>query len=170
MCPLQSQKRSVQNEKCGRCKSREDSPLESECFPEHVPIPERPEPEHVHVIRKSGPTAEDDAGKEDEKEKETTATARPCRMRRRPVNRLWHCSTPFSLTSYSYPHNTPSASAGRLMAPSHRTVAPTLLGWWSIWSNGTPREPERKSAISRRRRWICFKPTIGQGPSANCRM
>src|SRR6266851_8047640 len=125
MCPLQSQKRSVQNEKCGRCKSREDSPLESECFPEHVPIPERPEPEHVHVIRKRGPTAEDNAGKEkeDEKEKETTATARPCRMRRRPVNRLWHCSTPFSLTSYSYPHNTPSASAGRLMAPSHRTVA-----------------------------------------------
>jgi len=28
----------------------------------------------------------------------------------------------------------------------------------------------RKSAISRRRRWICFKPTIGQGTSANYRM
>ena len=64
MCPLQSQKRSVQNEKCGRCKSREDSPLKTQCFPEHVPIAERPEPEHVHVIRQRGPTAEDDAGED----------------------------------------------------------------------------------------------------------
>jgi hypothetical protein len=97
MRPLQRQKRSVQNEKCGRCKSREDSPLQAQCFPEHVPVAERPEPERVHVIRQRGPAAEEDAGKDGENEKETTATARPRRMRRRPVYGigLGHYSTPF---------------------------------------------------------------------------
>ena len=28
----------------------EDSPLKAQCFPEHVPVAERPEPEYVHVI------------------------------------------------------------------------------------------------------------------------
>jgi hypothetical protein len=63
MCPLQSQERPVQNEKCGRGKSREDSPLKTQCFPEHVAEAERPEPEQVHVIRQSGPTAEEEGGK-----------------------------------------------------------------------------------------------------------
>ena len=92
MRSLQSQERSVQNEKCGRRKSREDSPLKAQRFPEHVPVAERPEPEHVHVIRQRGPTAEDDDGKDGENEKEATA-ATPRRMRPRPVNGLGHCST-----------------------------------------------------------------------------
>src|ERR1019366_6279862 len=125
MRTLKSQERSEQNEKGGRCKSREDSPLKAQCFPEHVSVAERLEPEHVHVIRQCGPAAEDDAGKDGENEKETTATARPRLMRRRPVNGLGHCSTPFSLTPYSYPHNTPSAAASCFMArPSpHRCTA-----------------------------------------------
>src|SRR6266851_4130556 len=96
MRSLQSQERSVQNEKCGRCKSREDSPLKAQCFPEHVSVAEPPEPEHVHVIGQRGPTAEDDADKDGENEKEAAAT--PRRMRRRPVNGLGHWSTPFSST------------------------------------------------------------------------
>jgi hypothetical protein len=93
MCPLQSQERTVQNEKCGRCKSREDSPLKTQCFPEYVPVAERPEPEHVHVIRQRGPTAEEDARKDGENEKEAAATPRRMRPRmvRRPVNGLGHC-------------------------------------------------------------------------------
>jgi len=96
MRPLQRHERSIQNEECGRSKSREDSPLKAQCFPEHVPVAERLEPEHVHVIRQRGPTAEEDGGKDRENEKE--ASAAPRRMRRRPVNGLRHCSTPFSLT------------------------------------------------------------------------
>src|ERR1035441_10771603 len=98
MCPLQGQKPPVQNEKCGRCKCHEDSPLKSQRFPEHVAIAERPEPEHVHVIGQRGPTAEDDADKDDENKKEAAATARPRRMRRWQVNGLGHGYTPFSLT------------------------------------------------------------------------
>src|ERR1039458_9486341 len=97
MRPLQSQERSIQNEKCGRCKSREDPPLKTQCFPEHVPVAERPEPEEVYVIRQRGPAAEDDTGKDAENEKDAAAT--PRRMRPRPVNGLRHCSTPFSSTS-----------------------------------------------------------------------
>ena len=89
---LQSQERSVQNEKCGRCKSREDAPLEAQCFPEHFPVAERLEPEHVHVIRQRGPAAEEDDAKDGENEKEAAAATR--RMHPRPVNRLRHCSTP----------------------------------------------------------------------------
>src|SRR5438132_9692853 len=73
MSPLQRQERSVQNEKCGRCKSREDSPLKSQGFPEHVPVAERLEPEHVHVIGQRGPSAK----------KMPARTARMRRKRRR---------------------------------------------------------------------------------------
>src|ERR1039457_609727 len=98
MRPLQSQERSIQNEKRDRCKSREDPPLQTQGFPEDIPVAERSEPEHIHVIRQRGPAAEDDAGKDGENEKEAAATARPRRMRRWPVNGLGHCYTPFSLT------------------------------------------------------------------------
>src|ERR1035437_2572992 len=122
MRSLQSQERSIQNEKCGRCKSREDSPLKAQCLPEHVPVAERPEPKHVHVIRQRGPDAEEDGGKDDENKKETAAT--PRRMRWRPVNGLGHCSTPFSLTPYSYPHNTPPLPQVASWLDPHHTVAP----------------------------------------------
>src|SRR5205807_8237681 len=92
MSPLQRQERSVQNEKCGRCKSREDSPLKSQGFPEHVPVAERLEPEHVHVIGQRGPSAKEDAGKDGENEKEASP---PRRMHPRPVNGLRHCSILF---------------------------------------------------------------------------
>src|SRR6266705_2325847 len=45
VCSLESEKRSVQNEECCRRKSREDSPLKTQRFPEHVPKAERLEPE-----------------------------------------------------------------------------------------------------------------------------
>jgi hypothetical protein len=77
MRPLQSQKRSVQNEKCGGCKSGEDFPLQTQCFPEDVRVAERAEPEQVHVIRQRGPTAEENNGKDGENKKEAAATARP---------------------------------------------------------------------------------------------
>src|SRR5882762_5354293 len=93
MRSLQSQKRSVQNKKCGCRKSREDSPLEADGFPKHVPVAQGLEPEHIHVIRQRGPTAEEDAGKDGEDE-EKEAAATPRRMRPRPVNGLRHCSTP----------------------------------------------------------------------------
>src|ERR1017187_10416600 len=99
MCPLQSQERSIQNEKRGRCKSREDPPLKTPCFPEDGPIAKRPEPEHVHAIGQRGPTAEEDAGKDGKNEKQASAVARARRQDPRPVNRLGHSSTPFSLTS-----------------------------------------------------------------------
>src|SRR5260370_23727267 len=102
MRPIQRQKRSPQDEKCGRCKGREDPRLKAQCFPEHVPVAERPKPEPLYAIRQGGPTAEDNAGKDGENEKQAAATAR--RMRRRPVNRLGHnglghCSTPFTSIS-----------------------------------------------------------------------
>ena len=99
VCSLQSQKRSEQNEKCGRGESREDPPLKTQCFPKYVPIAERPEPEHVHVIGQRGPTAEENGGKDGNNEKEAAATAGLRRMRRRPVDGLGHCSTPFSSAS-----------------------------------------------------------------------
>ena len=92
MSPLQRQEGTVQNEKCGRCKSREDPPLKTQRFPEHFPVAERLEPEHVNVIRQRGPAAEEDDAKDGENEKEAAAT--PRRMHPRPVNRLRHCSTP----------------------------------------------------------------------------
>ena len=100
MRSLESQKRSVQDDKCGRRKSREDSPLKAERFPEYVPIAERPEPEHVHVIRHRGPTAEDNGGKDgNNNEEEAAAMAAWRRLQTRPVDRLRHCSTPFSSAS-----------------------------------------------------------------------
>src|ERR1035438_134675 len=104
MCPLQSQERSVQNEKCGCCKSRENFPLKSQCFKEDFPIAEGSKPEHVHVIRQTGPTTEEDDGKHEENEKEAATSRRP-RMRGRPVKGLRHCFTPFcqlDLLSASY--------------------------------------------------------------------
>src|ERR1700691_3737407 len=99
MRPLQEQERSMQNEKCGRCESREDFPLKTHCFPKDVAIAERVEPEHVHVVRQSGPTTEEDYGKNDQNENETAATrlrwAHPG-----PVNGLGHCS-PFYASLHS---------------------------------------------------------------------
>src|SRR5260370_38761422 len=107
MRSFQGEERSVQNEKCNCCKGREDSPLKAQRLPEHAPVPERPEPEHVHVIRQRRPTAEEDAGKDDQKNKEA-ASSMPRRMGRRPVNGLGLSSTPFvpaSLYSvYKEPH------------------------------------------------------------------
>jgi hypothetical protein len=89
MRSLQSEKRSVQNDKCGRCKSREDSPPKTQRFPEYVPIAERAEPESIHVIRKCGPTAEEDDGKNNEnQEKETAKTTRRLQLRPWPVSGL----------------------------------------------------------------------------------
>src|SRR5450756_666130 len=74
-------------------KAAKTPPLKTQCFPEYVPVAERPEPEEVHVIRQRGPAAEDDAGKDAENEKEAAATPRRMRprMSRRPVNGLGHC-------------------------------------------------------------------------------
>src|ERR1700685_3315730 len=93
MCPLQGYERSVQNQKCGRCKSCEDSPLKTQCFPEHVPVAERAEPEEVHVTRQRSPTSQDDAGKDSENEKEAEAMPGRTRPRTnwRPVDGLGHC-------------------------------------------------------------------------------
>src|ERR1035437_5402410 len=88
MCSLQSQERSVQNEKCGRCKSRENLPLKAQCFPEYVAIAERPEPEHVHVIRQRRSTAKDNADKDGKNEKDAAAMATARRLYPRPVNGL----------------------------------------------------------------------------------
>jgi hypothetical protein len=85
MRALQSEERSIQNEKCGRCKSREDSPLKAQCFPEHVPEAERPEPEHVHEIGQRGPTAKEDADKDGENEKEAAAASQSIRALLHPV-------------------------------------------------------------------------------------
>src|SRR5438876_4666896 len=93
MSPLQRQERTVQNEKSGRCKSRENPPLKSQGFPEHLPVAERFEPEHVNVIRQRGPAAEEDDAKGGENEKE--AAAMSWRTRPRPINRLRHCPTRF---------------------------------------------------------------------------
>src|SRR5881398_602128 len=93
MRSLQSQKRSVKHKKYDRRKSCEDSPLEAQRFPKHIPVAQRLEPEHIHVIRQRGPTAEEDAGKDGEDE-EKEAAATPRRMHPRPVNGLRHCSTP----------------------------------------------------------------------------
>src|ERR1700678_2532847 len=92
MRPLQRRERSVQNEKCRRGKSREDSPLQAQSFPEHAAVAERVEPEHVHVIRQSGPSGEENSEKYGENEKEAAATSR--RIRPRPVNRLRHGPSP----------------------------------------------------------------------------
>jgi hypothetical protein len=47
------------------------------CLPIRIVWPsgksERPEPEHVYVIRQRGPTTEEDDGKHDENEKEAAA-------------------------------------------------------------------------------------------------
>jgi hypothetical protein len=88
MRPLQGQEGAVQDEKCGRCKSREDSPLQAQRFPEYFPVAKRPEPEHVHVVRQRGPTAEEDARKDGENEKKSAETPRRMRPRmgRRPIN------------------------------------------------------------------------------------
>src|SRR6266403_1092707 len=100
MRSLQSQKRSVQDKKCGCRKSREDSPLEAEGFPKHVPVAQGLEPEHIHVIRQRGPTAEENAGNDgDDQEKEAAAT--PRRTHPRPINGLRHCSTPSLLFLWS---------------------------------------------------------------------
>src|SRR5260370_4265657 len=102
MLPIQSYKRHTQDEKCGRCKGGEDPRLKAQCFPEHVPVAERPKPEHVYAIRQGGSTAADNAGKDGENEKQAAAT--PRRMRRPPLNRLGHhglghCSTPVNSIS-----------------------------------------------------------------------
>src|ERR1700683_3778102 len=105
MCPLQSQERSEQNEKRGDCKSQENFPLKSQCFKEDVPVSEGSKPEHVHVIRQTGPTTEEDDGKHEENEKEAASASRLLRMRGRPVKGLSHCFTPFcqlDLLSASY--------------------------------------------------------------------
>src|SRR5882724_6848768 len=68
MRSLQSQKRSEQNKKCGCRKGSKDSPLKAQRFPQYVSVAEGPEPEHVHVIRKRGPTAENDNGEDGENE------------------------------------------------------------------------------------------------------
>src|SRR6267143_2705709 len=88
MSPLYNQERSIQNEKCGRCEGREDPPLKAQCFPEHVHVAERPEPEHFHVIRQHGATTEEDGGKDDENEKKAART--PRRTYARPVRGLRH--------------------------------------------------------------------------------
>src|ERR1700723_1544003 len=95
MCPPQSQKRSVQYEKCGYCKGPENFPLKSQCFKEDFPIAEGSKPEHVHVIRQTGPTTEENDGKHEKSEKEAAATSGRPRMRRRPVEGLRHYFAPF---------------------------------------------------------------------------
>src|SRR5579864_6213404 len=127
VCSLQSEKRSVQNEKCGRCKSRKDFPVKIQCFPKDVPIAERPEPEHVHVVRQCGPATEEDHGQYDENENERAAARlRPAYPR--PVNGLGHCSPLYLSTVFRYSHNTPSAFRRCLMAsPSaHRCTSDAL--------------------------------------------
>src|SRR5208282_434076 len=143
MRPLQGQERSVQNQKCGRCKSREDSPLQAQCLPEHILVAERPEPEYVHVIRQRAPAAKNDADEDSHNEEETAATT-PWRVWWRPVNGLGHSSTPFSLTPYSYPHNTPSAAANCFMArPSpHRCKAKAFSLLKGLYAEeGSPSQP-----------------------------
>src|SRR6266851_2107236 len=95
MRSLQSQERSKKNEKRSYRKSSKDSPLKAQRFPQYVSVAERPEPQHVDVIRQRGPTAEKENGKDGENE-EKEAAATPWRVRSRPVNGL-HCSTPFLL-------------------------------------------------------------------------
>ena len=74
MSSFQSQKRSVQNEKCSRCKSREDTPLQAQRLPVHLRVSERPEPEQIDPIRECRAAAKDDAGNDgDNNKKETTA-------------------------------------------------------------------------------------------------
>src|ERR1017187_115317 len=99
MYPLQRQKRTVHNQKCDRCKNREDSPLKTQCFPEHIRIAERSEPEHVHVIRQRRPTDEENADKDGKNENKAAAPATVRRLRPWPVNGLRHSFTPFSSTS-----------------------------------------------------------------------
>ena len=98
---LESKKRSEQDDKCARRENREDSPLKAERFPEYVPIAQRIEPEHIHVIRHRGPTAEDNGGKDGNNNEEEAAAAMAARRRlqTRPTHRLRHCSTPFSSAS-----------------------------------------------------------------------
>ena len=112
MRSLESQKRSEQDDKCGRRESREDSPLKTERFPEYVPIAQRIEPEHIHVIRQRGSTAEENGGKDGNNEEEAAATMATGR-------RLQTAASPSTqallhsvfIGFIGYPHNTPSASA-----------------------------------------------------------
>src|SRR5579884_2456854 len=53
----QGQKSSVQNQKCDHSKCRGGGPLKALCFPEHIRVSKRPEPEGIHIIGKYDPAA-----------------------------------------------------------------------------------------------------------------
>ena len=89
MRPLESGKRSVENEKGGQGKDGEDAPLKSQRFGEDAAVTERPEPQQVDEIRQRGPDAEDDYGDGCEDEKETAAAA--AGVLQRPVDGCGHC-------------------------------------------------------------------------------
>src|ERR1700686_1783796 len=74
----QSQEPSVQNEKCGCEKCREDQPLQAYGLPEYFGVTERPEPEGVDVIRQyCAATEKDDRKNGKDKQKYTPARRLP---------------------------------------------------------------------------------------------
>ena len=71
---LESGKCCIKNDECNGRKSREDAPLQAQCFPEHILVSKRPEPQQIDPIGDRGAAP---------KMMATTTATRKSKMRRR---------------------------------------------------------------------------------------
>ncbi len=75
--PPQRQEPSIQNEKCGRRKSRKYRPLQAQALKKYISVAEGFEPEAADVIRQGRPAAQNDDADQDKKKDEPASPWRP---------------------------------------------------------------------------------------------